>query len=327
MGREVVIETMRGVVNRHKTPEIGQSSGRAPQTKRSLWLEVRRSWRAYALLAPFFLLIAVFMYYPPLLGLLRSFYEWAPTREAVFVGFQNYVDYFAHPETPREIRNMFVLMVFGVITGTIIPFVMAEVIFSVKSEVAKHLYRTLITIPFLAPGVVIILLWYHIYDPQLGPINGVLDALGLQGLSRNWLGDSSTALMAIIGVGFPWVATIGTLVYIGGLNQISQSIYDAASLDGCTGIVRVLKIDLPMVTGQVRLLTILSAVAAATSFETVLILTNGGPGFATSVPGLSMYKRAFTGQQFGYASAIGVIVFLVAVATTFIINRAIRPRT
>lgn len=296
------------------------------QATPTLWSRMRKSWPAYALLAPFFILITVFMYYPPVLGILRSFYEWAPGREPVFVGIKNYLAYFSHPETVREFRNMFILIVAGLFTGTVVPFIMADLIFSVRSSVAKYIYRTVVTIPFLAPGVVVILLWFHIYDPQLGPINAILGSIGLESMGRNWLGDPKTAIFAVVGVGFPWVATVGTLIYIGGLNQIPSSIYDAAKLDGCTGLRRVVSIDLPMVIGQVRLLMILSTVAAATTFESILILTNGGPGFATSVPGLSMYKRAFTAQQFGYASAIGVLIFLIAIAMTFIINKLIQPR-
>lgn len=287
---------------------------------------MRKSWQAYALLAPFFILIAVFMYYPPVLGILRSFYEWAPGREPRFLGFENYASYFSHPETPREFRNMFILIVASLLTGTVFPFIMADLIFSVRSSAAKYLYRTLVTIPFLAPGVVVILLWKYIYDPQFGPINGILETPGLSGLTRNWLGDPNTAIFAIIGVGFPWVATVGTLIYLGGLNQIPSSIYDAAKLDGCVGLRRVFAIDLPMVVGQTRLLMVLSTVAAATTFESVLVLTNGGPGFATSVPGLSMYKRAFSAQQFGLASAIGVLIFVMAISMTFIINKIVRAR-
>lgn len=292
--------------------------------QRSRWAEVRRAWRAYALLSPFFVLILVFMYYPPVLGFVRSFYQWKPGSDAVYIGLDNFRTYFAHPDSGREFRNMFTIMVLGWGTGTVVPFLMAELIFSVRAETAKRLYRTLVTIPFLTPGIVIILLWKKIYDPLLGPINAVLGATGLDAWQRNWLGDPQIALFAIIGVGFPWVATIGTLIYLGGLGQISASIYDAALIDGCTGIRRIVQIDLPQVLGQVRLLTILSVVGAATAFDSILVLTDGGPGFATMVPALRMYKQAFTAQQFGYASAIGLLLFLVAVAVTYAINKGIR---
>jgi raffinose/stachyose/melibiose transport system permease protein len=189
------------------------------------------------------------------------------------------------------------------------------------------LYRFLVVIPMLVPGVVFTLLWRHLYDPALGPINKLLEAFGLSFLERNWLGDPATALYAIIFVGFPWVATTNTLIYLGGLAQISESVFDACLLDGCTGITRILRVDIPLVLGQVRLLAILAAINALTSFNSVLILTRGGPGYATYVPGYRMYEQAFISGQFGYGSAIGLMLFGLAMLLTFIINKAIQPVT
>jgi ABC-type sugar transport system permease subunit len=128
-------------------------------------------------------------------------------------------------------------------------------------------------------------------------------------------------------VGFPWVATVGTLVYLGGLAQISESVFDSCLMDGCTGWRRMFYIDLPLVMGQVRMLTILAVIGALTSFNSVLVLTRGGPGYATSVPGLRMYERAFITGQFGYASAIGLLLFVLAITFTILITRFVRPPT
>ena len=289
------------------------------------WAEMRRAWQAYALLAPTFLILIVFVYYPPILGLIRSFYEWAPGTDATFVGFSNFRAYFAYPETQREMLNMGKLLLFGLFSNMVVPFVMAELIFSVRSAVAKEFYRLLIIIPMLTPGLVTILLWKHMYDPKFGPIHTLLRSSGLDMLARNWLGEPSTALYAVMAVGFPWVSSIGTLIYLGGLAQISASIYDSCLLDGCTGLRRILRIDLPLVLGQVRLLAILAVIHGLTAFNTILVLTDGGPGFVTRVPGLTMYKRAFMTQQFGYGSAIGLMLFVLAMVLTLAVNRSVRP--
>jgi raffinose/stachyose/melibiose transport system permease protein len=294
------------------------------QQGRNLWAEVRRSWQAYALLSPLFILLVIFMYYPPILGLIRSFYQWSPGKDAVFVGLDNFVAYLTYPETAREFANIFKILVLGWCVDVIAPFIMAEMIFSVRSAAAKRLYRTLVSIPMIAPGIVVVLLWRHLYDPNLGPINAILDAFGLNALRHNWLGDPNIALYAIIGIGFPWMAGIGTLIYLGGLGNISDSVFDAALLDGCVGLRRIIRIDIPLMRGQIRLLTILSVVAAVTAFDRILVLTNGGPGFATMVPALSMYKRAFISQQFGIASAIGLLIFLMAGGLTTLINKFMR---
>jgi ABC-type sugar transport system permease subunit len=288
---------------------------------------MRKSWQAYALLSPIFVLLILFVYYPPILGLVRAFFEWAPLKPSVFVGLSNFRTYFAYPESGREAINVFKLMYMGLFTGVVAPFIMAELIFSIRESVTKEVYRLAIVIPMLVPGVVYTLLWQHIFDPNLGPINTVLGAVGLQSLERNWLGDPSTAIYAIMGVGFPWVAGIGTLVYLGGLAQISESVFDASLIDGCVGLRRIWSVDVPLILGQIRLLTILSVIGALTSFERVLILTRGGPGYATSVPGLRMYERAFITGQFGFASAIGLLLFVFAMVLMLMINRFIRPHT
>ncbi|MHB1296173.1 MAG: carbohydrate ABC transporter permease [Anaerolineae bacterium] len=244
---------------------------------------------------------------------------------AAFVGLENYTRYFTNPETPGELINMVKLLGFGLVTGVVTPFVMAELIFFVRSAKAKEMYRLLVIIPTLVPGIVTTLLWQKMYDPHLGPINAAMETLGLEALARNWLGEPSTALYAIMFVGFPWVAGVGTLIYLGGLGQISSSVYDASAIDGCTGINRVLRIDLPLVLGQVRLQTVLAVIGAISSFQGVLVLTNGGPGFATMVPGMTMYNRAYRAQEFGYASAIGLLLFALTMIATLVINKTIRP--
>jgi ABC-type sugar transport system permease subunit len=295
------------------------------RARRVRWAEIRKSWQAYALLSPVLILLAVFMYYPPILGFVRSFQRWAPAKDVVFVGLSNYWNYFTYPETAREIPNMVKLMLAGLLTGVVVPFVAAELVFAVRSGAAKDLYRLLLVIPMLAPGIVTLLLWQYVYDPYFGPLNALFRSIGANFLARDWLGDPSTALYAIIFVGFPWVSGLGTLVYLGGLAQISESVFESCLLEGCTGLRRVIQIDLPLVVGQVRLLTILSVVGSMTSFDRVLVLTDGGPGFATMVPALSMYKRAFVYLEFGFASAIGMLLFAVALGFTVLVDRAFRP--
>jgi raffinose/stachyose/melibiose transport system permease protein len=299
---------------------------RSRQPLRALLTAIRRSWQAYALLSPIFVLLIVFVYYPPVLGLYRSFFDWKLGADATFVGLKNFQTYLAMPETGRELRNVGILLVFSLLTQVIMPFIMAELIFGVRSKSLKELYRLLIIIPTLVPGVVYVLLWRHIYDPNLGPLNSLLEALGLHALALNWLGDPATALLAIIGVGFPWIAGVGTLIFLGGLANISDSVIDACLLDGCQGLRRIRMIDIPLVLPQIRLLTVLASIASLTSFESVLVMTRGGPGYATSVPGLRMFERAFTTGEFGLASSIGLILFVLALLLTFVVSRMTRSK-
>lgn len=290
------------------------------------WANIRRAWRAYALLAPIFVLLILFNYYPPLLGLFRAFYEWRPAQPATFVGLENFKNYFFYyPESAREFTNVAKFLVYAMFAHVGMPFLMAELIFAVRAAATKELYRFLVVLPMMVPGLVGLLLWGRIYDPAFGPINAFLRTIGLEGLQRNWLGDPATALYAVMAFNFPWVATVGTLIFLGGLSNISDSILDSCLMDGCTGWRRVFYVDFPLVLGQVRLMVILAMLGATQSFQTILILTRGGPGYVTSVPGLTMFNRAFSTFQFGYASAIGLMLFIIGILLTFLISRTIRP--
>jgi len=298
--------------------------GRAPR-KSTLWTQIRKSWQAYALLAPIFIVMIIFVYYPPLLGLVRAFYNWAPNKVPIFIGLQNFVAYLEYSESGREIANMTKLLSFNLISGVVVPFIMAELIFSIRSSLSKEVYRLAMVIPILVPGVVFLLLWKHIYDANIGPINGLLEIVGLSNLTRDWLGDPATALYAIMGVGFPWVSGISTLIVLGGLAQMPDSVFDASLLDGCTGPRRWVQIDLPLILSQIRLLVILAVINGITSIQNILILTRGGPGYATSVPALRMFLRAFTTNEYGVGSAIGVLLFIAAMGMTLLISRFLRP--
>ena len=123
-------------------------------------------------------------------------------------------------------------------------------------------------------------------------------------------------LWSLAFIGFPFAGGINILVYYAGLAGIPESVHEAAVLDGATGLRKFLRIDVPLVLSQIKLLAILTIIAGVQSFEGVLILTRGGPGFRSMIPGLWMYFNAFSFQRMGYACAIGVILFLLILALT-----------
>ena len=281
----------------------------------------RDTLTAYGILAPVFALIMVFMYYPPLLGVFRSLFDWSIGKQAKFVLFRNYAYYFTYPDTPHELLNVSYFLISGFLTGVVMPFIMAEMLYFLRSPLGKSVYRRLIMLPMVVPWVVILLLWKHLYDPSLGPVNELARRLGLHVLDINWLGGANTAIWSIIFVGFPWMAGLGTLIFYGGLLQLPESFFESCVLEGAKKRTVIFAIQVPLLTKQFGLQATLTAISAVTQFNNVLIMTNGGPGFATMVSGSTMYKRAFVYNQYGLASAIGVVLFLIAMVITVLINR------
>ena len=138
-----------------------------------------------------------------------------------------------------------------------------------------------------------------------------------------WLGSQDLILPALILWGFPWVGTVGVLIYLAGLQQISTDIYEAAELDGVGPVGKLFRIELPLIMTQVRINLIMMTIGTLTGYEFYLILLGqeGGPGNVGMVPGLYMYKSAFIDLRYGYACALGMVLFVVILLLTIVYQK------
>lgn len=309
--------------------------------------------------------------------------------------------------------NLAQMMTFGMTVGLFMPLLVAEILFQMRSDHAKYIYRVLFIIPMVVPGIVGLLMWRFIYDFNIGVLNNLIMALKTPaaqlflltaayilaiylvimwlllrlrrgdrpGLARvvvglllampvvlaagfgihhiyhlwagtggmgfmefactytgvsqlwshlplqryDWLGNSDIALYSIMFMGFPWVGSISMLIFYAGLQAIPESVLESARLDGATGLRRFFTIDFPLILGQFKLLMILCIIGGIQSFQNVMILTYGGPGKATNMPGLMMFREAFEYGKLGYGTTIGVMMFLVILALTYVNMKYIRP--
>ncbi len=271
------------------------------------------------MLAPTLVLLALFNYYPAVLGLSRAFTRWETGEEPQWIGLGNFVAMW-HDEFLRlSLRNLLILLVANVLKTLTMPLLVAELLMSLRSPRWQYFMRTAFILPMVVPGMVTMLLWSFIYDGSVGLLNQILETLGMGALTRSWLGDSGTALWAIIGIGFPWAGGLALLIYLAGLNAISGDVWDSCQVDGVSGLKRVWYVDLPLLLPQVRLLVILTLIGVLQDFGSILVLTGGGPGLATHVPALHMYFQAFRFGHMGYAAAIGLTLF-VAIFTLSLLN-------
>jgi len=273
-------------------------------------------------LLPSFALLALFNYYPLLSAIYHSFFSWDGYSPPTFVGLRNFAQMTHDAAMGASVKNLLILAVSSIVITLTMPLIAAELVLSVRNVRLFKLYRALLVIPIVVPQLVTLLIWEFMYDPTIGIINNVLNGVGLGAIAPQWLGDPHSAIFAIIGIGFPWVAGLNFLLYLAALQSISAEVHDAGRLDGCVGWRRVLSIDLPLIAGQVRLLITLALITVMQTFTSVWVLTQGGPGYATTVPGVALYQQAFEFGDFGYASAIGVMIFLVTLGLTVLSNAA-----
>jgi raffinose/stachyose/melibiose transport system permease protein len=238
---------------------------------------------------------------------------------ARFVGLSNYTEYlFRDPTCWPSLLNMLMLTAFAVCVRLSFPLVVARLIYSLPSERSRHFYRVLFLAPIVVPGVAAQLIWQGMIYGDRGLLNELLRAIGLGGWATGWLSNPHTALAAVALVGFPFIGGFEVLVYYAGFANIPTSVNEAATLEGCTGVRKFFLIDLPMVMSQIKLILILTIIGGIQAFQNIFILTRGGPGFKTNVPGMWMYLNAFSFQRMGYACAIGVLLFLMILVLTII---------
>lgn len=272
---------------------------------------IKKGRLAYLLLLPSFATLIVFSYYPISTAVYYSLTNFSLSRPLRFIGFENYVNLMSDTYFWVGMGNLLKILVTKIIKDITFPLLVAELIFWLRDSKHQYFFRTAFVIPSIVPGVVMVLLWRMIYDPSVGIINQILSQVGLGQYATAWLGNEATALWAIIFAGFPWVGVFSFLVYFGGLINISKDIYDAATIEGVGVIRRFFHIDVPMLKPQFRLILFFSYVGSIQTFADIWIYTRGGPGHATYVPGLQMFIKISEGE-YGYASAIGMVLFLMA---------------
>jgi ABC-type sugar transport system permease subunit len=303
----------------------------------TLW----RAWRfrlLYLLLLPSFGLLFIFSYYPVLSGLFHALYSW-DGYHSHYVGLANFQRFFTDFALIQAWRNVLFLLLFALATNLTMPMLVAAVIYHLPHARARYWYRVGYTLPIVVPSVVVWLIWIFMYT-NYGGINSFLTSLGLReltltpdGLPRAWLGDQRTALLGIMFMGFPWVNSINMLLYLAGFEAIPTEVVDAATVDGARGMSMFRRIELPLIMGQVKLIVVLTTIAVIQGFQSILVMTQGGPGYATMVPGLRLFQAAIPtshsaeAPQMGYGSAIGVVLFVIIMAVTVLNMRVFRSGT
>jgi len=281
-------------------------------------LQVKQKRIPYIFLIPIFISVAAFRYFPTFMAIFRSFFYWDGKDLSRFIGFSNYINLIQDEVFIQSIKNIMIFSGVRLVLIILFSFIAAELIYNLKSKKWSYRWKVLFVAPMVVPWTVTLLIWQFIYSPQVGMLNNLLSGVGLDFLTQAWLGNSSTALIAVALVQFPFVATIQFLIIVSGLQNIPGSIKESALLDGATTFRRIISIDIPILRPQLILASLLTLINSFQRFALIQVLTKGGPGNATQVPGYYLYQNAFNYGRFGYASAIGVILMLILLTISFI---------
>ena len=284
-------------------------------------------WKKYLLLAIPLAMVLVFSYAPIVNGFVHIFYRWDGDTIEEFIGLGNIVRMMGDSDLWRSF-GVLLIFICANLVKMIPPLLTAVILHHVISARWQYVYRLCFVIPMIIPHMVFILMWKYFYEPNQGAINTVLRTIGLLGPTDKilWLGDASLVVPSLILQGFPWVGAFGVLVYLAGLQNISQDLYEAAELDGAGPLRTFWKIELPLIMTQVRINLVLVIINTVQGWEFVYLFLGdgGGPGGVATVPGLLIFREAFRQGYFGYGCAVGFLLFLITLALTWVNNTYVR---
>lgn len=310
------------------TPARTAAGPPAPNRLASRYSRARRieMITAYLFILPTLVLFVVFSVYPFARTVELSFTSWDGLSSTFDqVGLDNYLTAFRDSVWWGSMGNGVFLAVIALVFMQGLGLLLAVGVD--RKMKGQTLYRTLFYLPPILSGIVVATIWKWLLEPNNGVINTTLDNLGLGALAHPWLGDPKTALWAISlvsvwqGVGYPF------LLFLAGLQGISGEIYEAARMDGATGRQIFAKITLPLLRPVIGIVSVLTFLGAMQTFNLVVAMTKGGPGYATEVPILHIYRSAFgPSPDFGYASALsiifGILLFGVSMLSLYLSRRS-----
>ena len=288
-------------------PPLAPIDGVRKRSRRNRYL---RHWgSAYLLVLPAFVLLVVMMAVPVGQTFVFSMSKVTlPALDVIYIGFENFMRVFTDRDTLTVLRNTVVWVLASLVLRVGLGLI-AALIFNARVPGTMWL-RVLVVLPWAIPSVVGANLWVWLMQPDVGLINNTLRAWGLGGLAQNWLSDPNIALFSVI-IAYTWSGVpFVMLMLLAGMQGIPKEYYEASTMDGANAWQSFRYITVPSLRGVLVVVTILEIVHAINSFDTVMIMTAGGPANATLLWGLDIYRVGFGEFDFGGAAARSVLLFL-----------------
>jgi multiple sugar transport system permease protein len=238
-----------------------------------------------------------------------------------FVGADQYVRVWRDALFRAGALNTVVFAVSATAAQMVLGFTLALMTTRIAS--GRVIYRTVFILPILVPGIVIGAIWKLMYNFDFGVLNQMLDALGLPAV--DWLGNTATALAAVIAVDvWHWTPFV-FLLMLAALESLPQDVYEAVRVDGASFAQELRYVTLPLMLPAIAVTLVFRVIVGVKVFDEIYLLTGGGPGTATEVVSYTIFRRFFTEGQTGYGAAMSVVVLL-AIALAFALARVLTRR-
>lgn len=292
------------------------------EDRESLWYKIRTNKIAYMFISPWLLLFLVFTAYPIVSSFYISMTDFNPLKAStinLFIGLDNYKELLTDSYFGRSLINTFIFTV-----GTI-PFTTVIALFLGIILNKGVMFKTLFRIGFFFPTVTSIAVISTLFKLVLfrdGILTKIVNLLGFEG--RNWLLDNQFALPSIMLMSIWGAVGFYMIIYLSAMQSIPEEQYEAATVDGATAIKKFFYITLPHLRQVTLYVIIVNTINSLQIFTEPQIMTQGGPGYATTTGVLYLYRQGFTSHRMGYASAVGYALFIIILIFTLIQMKVLR---
>lgn len=275
--------------------------------------KLKKSTVAWLIMLPSLILFAFYVWEPLLESIRLSLYHAKGTRLQEFVGLQNYLVVFQHPDFLPAIRNTFLYTFWSLLIGFITPILLAVLI--TETAHLKSFFRVGVYFPNIMPGIATVLIWGYLFRPgKTGVLNILLTQLGVSPLE--WLSNPTWTIPLIVAT-MTWKAAGSTaLVYAAGVESINPELYEAAAIDGARIWQRIRYVTLPEIFGLGKTLLILQIIAVFQILYEPLVMTNGGPNNASLSIMQLVFRYAFEDFNYPMAAALSVIISIILMLLT-----------
>lgn len=274
---------------------------------------------AYLFILPTIVMFGGFVVWPLLQTVYLSFQNWNGIGAIEFAGFDNYVEFFKDPHVWQSFKNNMLWMVCSCTIPIIIGLVQASLLVNSGIKHSK-IFQLILFLPQVFSSVIAAVIWSWIYNPVLGPLNRALEAVGLSGLAKAWLGDEKTVMFALLIMSIWLSYGFNMVVYSAAIQGIDSDIYEAATLDGCGPLRKLFSVTIPCVRTTTTTLLMFALIDSFKVFDIVFQMTKGGPGYSSHVLSYYLYNEAFIKNRIGYGASIAVIltIFILIVSRVFL---------
>ena len=275
--------------------------------------------------APALAVYTLVVLYPSIAGAAYAFTDWKGLGGASWVGLENFKNLFTDAQSFGALKNTVKLTVFIVVVQNGIGLLLAlGVHTAIKS---RYLLRTILFAPAVVAPIVIAFLWKYMFNPAPDAgLNGLFGFFGLDFLQQDWLGDPGVALWAV-GLTVVWqFAGYSMVIFLAALQGIPKDLEEAAALDGAGRWQRFRHIVLPLIAPAMTINLTLSTIGGLKLFDQVFAITGGGPGYSTETLSTLIYKQAFVFGQFGYSTAVALVLALLVSGLALIQMRYLQSR-